>query len=51
MPAVIGRKGVIRAMRMELDDEEKGYLEDCAKSLREVIKKAEGELREAGVKF
>jgi L-lactate dehydrogenase len=46
LPAVIGRKGVVRRMHIELDKEEQGYLEECAKGLREAIEGAEKELEE-----
>ena len=44
MPAVIGRKGIVRPVKVELDEEERGKLEESAKGMREVVKKAEGEL-------
>ncbi|KAF1950387.1 l-lactate dehydrogenase-like protein [Byssothecium circinans] len=44
MPAVLGRKGVVRKMRVELDEEERGFLERCAGHLRGVIEGAEGEV-------
>ncbi|KAF2793851.1 l-lactate dehydrogenase-like protein [Melanomma pulvis-pyrius CBS 109.77] len=44
MPAVIGRKGIIRAMPMELDETEKRELESCARGLRAVIEGAAKEL-------
>ncbi|CAA9961262.1 L-lactate dehydrogenase [Pyrenophora teres f. maculata] len=37
VPVVLGRKGVVRAMEMELSEGEKGKLEKSAKALREVI--------------
>jgi L-lactate dehydrogenase len=44
MPAVVGRKGIVRAMPIELDEEEKAQLEACARGLRGVIEGAEREL-------
>lgn len=44
MPAVIGRKGIVRAMPIELDDTEQNELESCAIGLRAVIEGAEKEL-------
>lgn len=44
MPAVVGRKGIVKAMPIELDDDEKKELETCAKGLRAVIEGAEKEL-------
>ncbi|KAF2644177.1 l-lactate dehydrogenase-like protein [Massarina eburnea CBS 473.64] len=46
MPAVIGRKGIVRAMRIELDEEERGFLVSCAENLRGVIRGAEEGLKE-----
>ena len=37
VPAVLGRKGIVRSVNMPLSDEEKGLLEKSAKALREVI--------------
>jgi L-lactate dehydrogenase len=44
MPAVVGRRGIIKAMPIELDDTEREALESCAKGLRKVIEGAEKEL-------
>lgn len=44
MPAVIGRKGIIRAMPIQLDEKEQAQLEACAKGLRRVIEGAEKEV-------
>ena len=44
MPAVIGRQGIVKPWPIELDETEKGELEDCAKGLREVIEGAEKEV-------
>jgi L-lactate dehydrogenase len=44
MPAVVGRKGIIKAMPIQLDEEERAQLEACAKGLRGVIEGAEKEL-------
>lgn len=44
MPAVVGRKGIVRSIPVELDEEEKKALEKTAKALREVIEKSEKEL-------
>lgn len=44
MPAVVGRKGIIRAMPIELDEAERRELESCARGLRGVIEGAEKEL-------
>ena len=37
VPAVLGRKGVVRTVKMPLSKEERGKLEKSAKALREVI--------------
>jgi L-lactate dehydrogenase len=37
MPVVLGRKGVVRALEMPLSGEERGMLEESARTLREVI--------------
>jgi L-lactate dehydrogenase len=37
VPAVLGRKGVVRTVKMPLSKEERGKLEESAKALREVI--------------
>ncbi|KAI4949873.1 hypothetical protein J4E86_007828 [Alternaria arbusti] len=44
MPAVVGRKGIIKAMPVQLDEVEKAQLEACAKGLGGVIEGAEKEL-------
>lgn len=44
MPAVVGRKGIVKAMPIELDDSERAELETCARGLRAVIEGAEKEL-------
>jgi L-lactate dehydrogenase len=44
MPAVVGRRGIIKAMPVELDETEKKELETCARGLRAVIEGAEKEL-------
>jgi L-lactate dehydrogenase len=44
MPAVVGRRGIVRAMPIELDEEEEAALHVCAKGLRAVIEGAEKEL-------
>ena len=44
MPAVIGRKGILRAMPIQLDEHERELLRDCAKGLVAVIEAAEKEL-------
>lgn len=44
MPAVIGRKGIIKSMPIELDAQEQAELERCAHGLRGVIEGAEKEL-------
>lgn len=44
MPAVIGRKGIIRKMPVQLNEKEQKDLEECAKNLRGVIEGAEKEL-------
>ncbi|CAG5175052.1 uncharacterized protein ALTATR162_LOCUS10806 [Alternaria atra] len=44
MPAVVGRKGIIKSMPIQLDEEERAQLEACAKGLRGVIEGAEKEL-------
>ncbi|KAF2281052.1 l-lactate dehydrogenase-like protein [Westerdykella ornata] len=45
MPAVIGRKGIVRAMPMRLDEGERRELEACAGHLRGVIDGVEMELK------
>ena len=47
MPAVIGRKGIVRTMKVELDEEEQKKLEKSAKALKEMQDKAQGELDKA----
>jgi len=47
MPAVIGRKGIVRSMKVELDDEEQKKLDKSAKALREMQDKAQEELDKA----
>jgi L-lactate dehydrogenase len=37
MPVVLGRKGVVRQLKMPLDKEERGKLESSAKALKEII--------------
>jgi L-lactate dehydrogenase len=44
MPAVVGRRGIIKAMPIELDEGEIKELESCAKGLRAVIEGAEKEI-------
>jgi L-lactate dehydrogenase len=44
MPAVVGRKGIIKVMPIQFDEEERVQLETCAKGLRGVIEGAEKEL-------
>ena len=44
MPAVIGRKGIVRPIPVELDEGEKKKLQESAKGLREIQDKAQGEL-------
>ena len=44
MPAVLGRRGILKAMPIELDASEKQELETCARGLRAVIEGAEKEL-------
>jgi L-lactate dehydrogenase len=44
MPAVIGRKGIVRAMPIQLDDTERRELDNCARGLRGVIEGATKEL-------
>lgn len=40
LPAVIGREGVVRTVKMDLSGEEKSALEESAKALREMIEEA-----------
>jgi L-lactate dehydrogenase len=47
MPAVIGRKGIVRPMRVDLDEDEKKALEKSANALREMQENAQGELDKA----
>jgi malate/lactate dehydrogenase len=47
MPAVIGRKGIVKSMKVELDGDEKKKLESSAKALKEMQDKAQGELDKA----
>lgn len=44
MPAVVGRKGIVKAMPIQLDEQEQAELEKCAHGLRGVIEGAEKEL-------
>ncbi|KAF2178627.1 LDH C-terminal domain-like protein [Zopfia rhizophila CBS 207.26] len=44
MPAVIGRKGIVRAIPVILDETEKADLQDCARNLRGIIEGAEKEM-------
>ncbi|KAF2255256.1 l-lactate dehydrogenase-like protein [Trematosphaeria pertusa] len=44
MPAVIGRRGIIRKMPVQLNEEEQTELEACARGLRAVLEGAEKEL-------
>ena len=44
MPAVVGRKGIVKPMPIELDETERAELEKCAHGLRGVIEGAEKEL-------
>lgn len=44
MPAVVGRKGIIKPMPIQLDESEQAELEKCAHGLRGVIEGAEKEL-------
>lgn len=44
MPAVVGRRGILRAMPIELDETEQQELDLCARGLRGVIEGAEKEL-------
>jgi L-lactate dehydrogenase len=44
MPAIVGRKGIIKAMPIELDEYEQAELKKCAHGLRGVIEGAEKEL-------
>jgi L-lactate dehydrogenase len=44
MPAVIGRRGIVKVMPIELDENEKKELKSCAQGLRGVIEGAEKEL-------
>lgn len=44
MPAVVGRKGIVKSMPIQLDDTERAELEACAKGLRAIIEGAEKEL-------
>jgi len=47
MPAVIGRKGIVRTMKVELNEEEQKKLDKSAKALKEMQDKAQGELDKA----
>lgn len=44
MPAVIGRRGIVRPMPIELDETERKELESCAAGLRAIIQGAEKEI-------
>lgn len=44
MPAVLGQKGVISTVALQLDEKERAYVEESAKSVKEVIAKYDGEL-------
>jgi L-lactate dehydrogenase len=43
MPAVIGRKGIVRSIPIELSEGEQKELKESAKSMREIIDDAEKE--------
>lgn len=45
MPAVLGRKGVVRPVPIQLDETETKELNDCARNLRGIIEGAEHELK------
>ena len=47
MPAVIGRKGIVRPIKVELDTDEQKKLETSAKALKEMQDNAEVELSKA----
>lgn len=47
MPAVIGRKGIVRTMKVELNEDEQKKLDASAKALKEMQDKAQGELDKA----
>jgi len=47
MPAVIGRKGIVKPMKVELDADEKKKLGSSAKALKDMQERAEGELEKA----
>lgn len=47
MPAVIGRKGIVRTMKVELNEDEQKKLDSSAKALKEMQDKAQGELDKA----
>lgn len=47
MPAVIGRKGIVRTMKVELNEDEQKKLDKSAKALKEMQDKAQGELDKA----
>lgn len=44
MPAVVGRRGIVKPMPIELDEAEQAELEKCAHGLRGVIEGAEKEM-------
>lgn len=44
MPAVVGRRGIVKPMPIELDEQEQAELKKCAHGLRAVIEGAEKEL-------
>jgi L-lactate dehydrogenase len=43
MPAVIGRKGIVRSIPIQLSEGEQKELKESAKSMREIIDDAEKE--------
>jgi L-lactate dehydrogenase len=43
LPVVLGRKGVVRTFKLPLSDEENEALQESAKNLKEVVKKAKEE--------
>lgn len=47
MPAVVGRKGIVRPIKVELDEDEKKSLASSAKTLKEMQDNAEAELEKA----
>lgn len=45
MPAILGRRGIIKAVPIDLDEREKQKLHACAETLRKIAKDADEEVK------